>query len=235
MRLHRIFNILVSVSIIIAGICLMLGALRIYYNYAPPTPDKPFPSFVGAKNYSREMVAETFGYVAVPVYICLGLTLGSFIFELFSPLDEKKKLPKKKKAEGRSFATSLDKKKIPVIKWCIVSVCCIVFLIYGLNPANFMGTSSEEITSSVIRGMIVMIPCLAVAFAACLVLKPLEEKHKMNKGEKADTVAKSPLNVIRWAVVVLGIVLLLTGLFMGGTRDVLTKAVNICTECIGLG
>ena len=29
--------------------------------------------------------------------------------------------------------------------------------------------------------------------------------------------------------------MLLYGLFSGGAADVLTKAVNICSECIGLG
>ncbi|MBR2311262.1 MAG: thioredoxin [Oscillospiraceae bacterium] len=31
------------------------------------------------------------------------------------------------------------------------------------------------------------------------------------------------------------VVCILVGYFSGGTEDVLTKAVNICTECVGLG
>ncbi|MBQ8494361.1 MAG: thioredoxin [Clostridia bacterium] len=41
--------------------------------------------------------------------------------------------------------------------------------------------------------------------------------------------------IARCAVLVLGIVLLVWGALENGAADVLTKAINICTECIGLG
>ncbi|MBQ2981771.1 MAG: thioredoxin [Lachnospiraceae bacterium] len=40
---------------------------------------------------------------------------------------------------------------------------------------------------------------------------------------------------MRIAFIIIGIGILIYGFATGGTRDVLTKAVNICTECIGLG
>ncbi len=40
---------------------------------------------------------------------------------------------------------------------------------------------------------------------------------------------------IRGAVFVVAVVFLIVGIFNGGMRDVLGKAINICTECIGLG
>ena len=43
------------------------------------------------------------------------------------------------------------------------------------------------------------------------------------------------LSWIRWAILGIASVCIVLGLFTGGTKDVLTKAVNICTECIGLG
>ena len=42
-------------------------------------------------------------------------------------------------------------------------------------------------------------------------------------------------NLLRSAVLAAALVLLLCGFFTGGAADVLTKAANICTECIGLG
>ena len=41
--------------------------------------------------------------------------------------------------------------------------------------------------------------------------------------------------IVRYSLLGIGITLLVYGFFAGGTRDVLTKAVNICTECVGLG
>ena len=41
--------------------------------------------------------------------------------------------------------------------------------------------------------------------------------------------------VIRIVVAVAGVGLLLGGICFEGTAEVLTKAINICTQCIGLG
>ena len=40
---------------------------------------------------------------------------------------------------------------------------------------------------------------------------------------------------LRLALLCVGIGILVYGFFAGGTADVMTKAVNICTECVGLG
>ena len=41
--------------------------------------------------------------------------------------------------------------------------------------------------------------------------------------------------IIRAIVFVIAITFIILGVFNGGVRDVLIKAINICTECIGLG
>lgn len=41
--------------------------------------------------------------------------------------------------------------------------------------------------------------------------------------------------MLRNIFVILGIILLLIGLFMGNYRDVFMKATKICYECIGIG
>ena len=46
---------------------------------------------------------------------------------------------------------------------------------------------------------------------------------------------KSSLLWLRLALLSVGIFLLVYGFMTGGTADVLTKAINICTECVGLG
>jgi hypothetical protein len=43
------------------------------------------------------------------------------------------------------------------------------------------------------------------------------------------------LSWLRIGLLILAAVILLGGALAGGARDVLTKAANICTECIGLG
>ena len=43
------------------------------------------------------------------------------------------------------------------------------------------------------------------------------------------------LSGVRWALLGVAIAIAVYGFFAGGTNDVLTKAINICTECVGLG
>ena len=46
---------------------------------------------------------------------------------------------------------------------------------------------------------------------------------------------KKRKNPLRAALIFLAAVLILLGITNGGLWDVLVKAINICTECIGLG
>ena len=43
------------------------------------------------------------------------------------------------------------------------------------------------------------------------------------------------INIIRLAILAVSVAFIIVGVFNGGMRDVLIKAINICTECIGLG
>ncbi|MBQ8627442.1 MAG: thioredoxin [Agathobacter sp.] len=43
------------------------------------------------------------------------------------------------------------------------------------------------------------------------------------------------MRITRCAILAIGVFFLVYGFITGGTADVLAKAINICTECIGLG
>ena len=63
------------------------------------------------------------------------------------------------------------------------------------------------------------------------------------KEEKAQGIAPEPKAVpqpkskgaIQAILVVAAIALMIVGVFNGSARDVLYKAITICTECVGLG
>lgn len=243
----RIFGIVLSVSIILAGICFIAGCLSIYYSGKDP--------------YSRQAVADTFASICIPVYVCIALTIIGFILEFALPLVEEKKtnarvphmlrralldrkditaadaelINKIKKEEKKRYTHAL-------IRTILLIAGCGVFLAYALNPVNF---HSREINSSMIKAMWVLIPCLAVPFAysvftAYYGAKSIDREIELIKqlpassGERA---RRSDLgsNIARAVILCVGIAILVYGLISGGTADVLTKAVNICTECIGLG
>ena len=140
-RLQRTYNVLFSIVLVIAGICLMAGVLCIYFS-----GDQPF---------SRESVAATFSQIAFPVYLCIVMTIINIIWGIISPIDEKKPNAKK---------------------------------------------------------------------------KPLH-----NEVTEDEIVAEKRYHAWRNIIIVAAIIFIAAGLLNGGTIAVLAKAINICTECIGLG
>lgn len=136
-RFRLIYKILLSISIIAAGICFIAGSIYIFYS---------------GNGYSRQIVANTFLKINIPIYLCLLLVVGDIVWELISP----------SKTEKTSF-----KRK------------------------------SESVPQSA----------------------PTDKKTK----------------IVRLLLLCIAVALLIFGFATGGYADVLTKAINICTECIGLG
>ena len=250
MRLHRIYNVLFSIVIIIAGICLIIGVLTIYNS-----GDQPF---------SRESVAATFSTIAFPVYLTLVMAVISFIWEIISPSD-KEQNPKakdypallvnlyEKKDFSAGDATVVEeikalwknRKMHIIIRTIVLVVCSAIFLLYALNSANF---HQSEINASMINAMKVLVPCSLAAFAYALFVavhneKSIQKEMELVKKLPASTAStdgeiiteEKHISPYRNAILVASIILIVYGFLSGGTIDVLTKAINICTECIGLG
>lgn len=247
---QRILGIINSLSIIAAGICLIAACLSIYYD---------------GNGYSREAVRNAFHPIAVPVFICIGLIVITFIFSFFVPFEEGKSkrgashytlaLIRSKRDEENGDASVLyeisrQKKRrltVTVIQLVVFIVCCAVFLSFALDPTNY---HDSDINGSVIKAMCVMLPCLALSFGIGLfgimfseksikkeieLLKSLPVLKGSDDAEQSIKKNKAFMIAVKITVVIFGIALLVYGAFSGGTADVLTKAVNICTECIGLG
>ena len=251
-RIWTVYGILVSIMILIAGLCLMVACVDIYRS-----GDHPF---------SSQAVAESFSAIALPVYLCLALIAGGFILESVLPVEKKKLTVQKQHAlilrklhetsdldnceEASAIRAQQRSRKLHyTISAGLLVLGAIVFLIYGLNPSNYHQT---QINSSMIRAMLVMLPCLAVPFSYCVftayyakasIIKEIGlAKQAVPNGcpKVAAPLTASSNNankqqLLRWALLCVAVGILIYGFFAGGTADVLTKAVNICTECVGLG
>lgn len=248
---RRIYNILHSISIVVAGVCLMAGCLSIY-------------SF-GDGTYSRQLVIETFSKISLSVYLCLILTVTGFVWDFIIPSKEEKekkfkpythllnRLVAKKDLTGCDeellntiYKERKSRKLHTIIRTIIICISVAVFLGYALNSDNYL----TDINASVIKAMWVLIPCLIIPFAYSVFTAYHNEKSlineielmkkapsKENAEESKDSSSKSDkmITIVRFSLLFIGVGILLYGYFAGGTADVLTKAINICTECIGLG
>lgn len=137
---RRIYKILLSISIITAGICLIVGCASIYFS---------------GNGYSREFVRNVFSKINIPIYLSLAIIAGDIIWEIISP--------------------------------------------FGKNA------------------------------------KPINKKSvAVDRSNSNSTINKKAL-ITKLSILIIAVALIVFGFSQNGFADVLTKAVNICTECIGLG
>ena len=134
----------------------------------------------------------------------------------------------------------------------------IATLCYLVDTAQFSG---KDVNGEVFNLVKNILPWLCVAFAATIGAtvtsgvfaskQVAAAKTMIKNGDKATVAQKAEpkfITVIKsiiakpafvWAVrgcvFVLAVVFIVLGIINGGANDVLIKAVNICTECIGLG
>ena len=135
-------------------------------------------------------------------------------------------------------------------------------LIYLLNPDNFPAVSGQY-NSEILHGMLFYLVCLIplTAFEIAWVIVSDASYLRENEALKASLKAgaqkdgdseelktrfatvkeylkenEKPIKLgVRIAVLGCAALFIVLGIFNGGMADVLNKAINICTECIGLG
>ena len=248
LKLRRPLRIALSISLCIAAVCLMGACYGIYRS--------------GTKPFTPETVAAAFRPIAIPVFVCLGLVLVSFLVELLVPSPVEKKNARQIRmllnrlqqridlnlcsGELRTQVLALraDRKLFDRIGWGVLILSSVLFLTYGMNGSNFHPT---HINASMVRAMYWLVPCCVVPFAyGCFAagrnlssmrmeLELLKSAPKESRIAPPRPKADRRTLYIRTALLVLAVIFFVGGFFAGGTTDVLTKAVNICTECVGLG
>ena len=247
---RRIYGLALSAILILTGICLMVQCCRIY--------------FTGDGTFSPEIVAAHFAPIAIPVYLCLAMTIFGFIAEVFLPKENKRIPPEKnyplileklyaktdlaacsEEIQAAVAQEQQSRKRHKSVSIALLLTCSIVFLSYGLNGSNF---HQREITDSLIKAMYLLIPCTVIPFGYGIFAAYRSKASMIREIELLKTAGanRSPApaaaaagckaaSLARWAVLAVAVAILVYGYLAGGTADVLTKAINICTECVGLG
>lgn len=209
--------------------------------------------------YTAEDVAERFTRVAPLLFAALGIGAAGLLLGVKDPNADK---PVKDAELERDLITSrvaqpsAEMKKessrqrlVWQIGWVAFGLCMIPILIYCMKIENFPQGNLEGMIAALALGVF---PWLAAGLACLITAGILEERSirreidaakAQMKAEKAAGVTQPAAGAekeknytaVRAVLLAAAIVLIVMGIFNGSLEDVLVKAINICTECIGLG
>ena len=248
--IYMLSDWLLTAAIIAAGICLIVACLRIYYSG-------------GEQIYTPEKVAAAFAPIAVPVYICLGLIVVSFILPLIlkrpegkAPRTKDLAMELKRLRLTRDPAAADEEKKAEFRRLhrfhrILPIICCVLcafsfglFLSFALSHSRFYPDAADA-TDYVISLMPQFSSCVTLCLGWIFVTSRLMRKvmeMQIAILKQCPPLTQKPVikkdrfaPVFRYVVLGLAVAIMVYGLVTGGWQDVLTKAVNICTECVGLG
>ena len=245
--IRRIYYIAVTAALAAAAICLMVACVDIYR-----TGDHPF---------TPAAVEAAFRPIALPVWLAVAVVVAGFVFSPLLPTKDESDPNRDPVTLKRLLAREITE-EVPAdlsaairrehtrrelhrtITLALLAIGAAVYLWYGLDVNHFHQT---EINTSMISAMWVLLPCVGVPFGYGVFTAYYSRasiRHeiallKQIPGAPAP-VASVPvkekwLTVARYAIIGVALAMLVGGAIAEGWADVLTKAINICTECIGLG
>lgn len=244
-RIRLIYGCVSSVLIVLCAVLLIAGSVRIYRS--------------GDRPYSREAVAAALQSIAIPGWLCLAAVLGGIVLHLVLPAENQKRKAQRNDADTlaryRSTSAELtaDEKKAVrkevTFRRTAVGVSAAVSCLLAVYPVVYYADAGhftvENLGADVVKALIVaMIPaaaalvlvyiCRRLCDASVLRETDIYRKHPV-KPDKITAKSPAPPAVARWVCLAVAVALIVLGVINGGHKDVLDKAIKICTECIGLG
>lgn len=249
-KLIKIFNLIVSIQTILMGLFFIIQILRIYYG--------------NEATFTRE-ICKQYLLQILPVFIIwCGLIIISFVYFKNIKTNENVKTTSITKLYNLEKICSIDnenmkdeylfltqeknkRKKALLICFIITIICIIMGLLYLINPKHFISTG--DLTAQAIAMATHLLPWCIISFASFIIYVFYQEKSAKksidiikqiikNNGKKQTNYIKDytrKINIARSVIIFIALILIIVGIIDGSVNSVLLKAINICTECIGLG
>lgn len=252
--IRLIYGIVLSLMLIVTGILLMIACVNIY-----KIGNRPF-TVVNISAAFAKIAIPVWITLALSVIGLIGMPFLSTETGTPKAIRDKKvtlaRLQKKVNLEACDENTlkliKKEQKTHTVLRFAAIAAICIAAvpaMIYTFNFNHF----NSDYNASVISACLWILPCTFVAMGigvAFLYLEnaSVERQIKYVKDALVQSKGTSPISKekerrsyaklitgIKIALIVIAIALIVAGILNGGMADVLSKATNICTECIGLG
>lgn len=250
----KVYLILQAALCILLVALLSASAVTIYREGVSRKAEHPLESI-----YTREIAAEKFAPIAPLFFAAIGLMIAGLVLDIKdenadravkdSELSRDLMVARVAQPSDAMRRAQSQQKRLLLAGWGAFALCMLPILIYMVNPAHFPLDNLEGMFYGLIR---VLIPWSAVGLGALAVTSMLRERcvlreteaaQERMKEEKEAGIKPEPkaapqrksMGALQIALIIAAIGLIVAGTFNGSARDVLYKAINICTECVGLG
>ena len=246
-------KIISSISVLLIALIFIFLFYNIYLNGSSPNNISANGVLI-EDIYSREIIAASLKpYLPILIVLLILVFIATLVNSFYFVTENKNNITNANKLrliKNRVDSLPVDaikeeKKRIYINVASYTSlICCLISaLIYLMNIDNFISWELEGVMFSL---LINLLPELILAFIIMLIKLSLLDKsfdkefEILSKCEKksnvnlpsVDTERKLTVSIMLFSIALLFI---LIGIINGGMKDVLIKAINICTECIGLG
>jgi len=240
---------------ILLAVLLAAGVIGIYQAGIARRADHPLDPV-----FTPQIVSEALSRVAPLFFAALGTAFAGL---LLGVRDENAEKPVRDPALERDLIVSRvaspggemarehsRQRRIRLAGWGSFGLCMIPVLIHLLQADHFPAADPEGMIASLALGTF---PWIAAGIGGLMAAGVLEEKsvireteaaRRQLQTEKAEGTRPSvPVKedhtkkkeILQIVMLLLAAAFIVTGILNGSMRDVLIKAINICTECIGLG
>ena len=254
-RTLRVLRVILTAAT--AAVCLLLCWQAIDIYLTGNSPDNfSAPGVRINPVYTRELVGNRFAAIAPVLFAYLALVVAGLVLQ--AAAGEKNPARTAVPAEDRLRAMYRRVTEIPpearteqrrrrnawLSAVAVILGCTVMGGSYLLNAGNFSSLDLELVVGSMVKHVAPWVALgLAAAAAASVLcgqsarreLEILKSAPQKKPEPAAPAAGKRALPALRIALYAAAVILIVLGVTNGGLWDVLVKAVNICTECIGLG
>ena len=232
------FGIVTAAMTVLTGLLFIFQCADIYYSGVDG----------GGDIFTYEIVSQRLKLLLIPTAIWVVSIVVGYVISTVIP-----RANTAKRRRDQAAPANGNVKKWEIARIVVWSVCsafalaaAIVSIVYLTNLSHFSGL---DVNSEILTMLARVLPWILVAFVlmiGAVIFQCVTVAKKLpTEGKNIDFSywgkvgaffnSKIFIYVIRCVVASLAVIFIVLGVINGGKDDVLMKAINICTECIGLG
>jgi len=254
MKWRKVYLFMLAALLVGLTVLLSAAAVRIWQEGSLRKAENPLAAVYTPENVKEQLLRISPLLIAVTVLTAAGLALGirdeQYTRPAPSPEADRKMLASRLGEPGVEIRKERKKQRtIRWIRWTAFTLCMVPIAIYCADRGHFPERETEAMIASL---ALHTMPWAAAGLLFLLGGMLLEEKSMRRETDLARAQLKAGqggrpaaagagklpgrgITAVRSILLLAAGAMIILGALNGSLEDVLMKAINICTECIGLG